>query len=121
MQDYNSSRTKFSSLEDAKKGAEKAIANEFENVKKACVELKQLASNFNLAEELFVTVELLKHEKKQMTDIKVIETADKFIETIETMISGLNAKSSSPSISASPFYRGTNEKAPSSMFGFSFY
>jgi hypothetical protein len=116
VNNYKSASTKFSTLEEAYKGVETAIAGEIANVEKACKELKRLARNFNLANELYTTIELLKHEKKLLTDTKAIETANKFISTIERIIDGLNTPAQESKASSVAYGFFSKSPTPPSFF-----
>jgi hypothetical protein len=92
VRDTNSARASFSNFTAAKAGVEKAIDDEIVNLRTSCQKIMSIVKGFNLANELYITVQQLKYNFARCNNQKAIERANKTIEAICAIIDGLSAK-----------------------------
>jgi len=82
--------TKISSVKDAKKTIENAIATMKKSVLAECAKLKKTCSGFNLVDELHEMLTQLKTEARLLQSNDARDTAEKFIRSIQTICDELN-------------------------------
>jgi hypothetical protein len=92
VRDTNLARASFTGFTAAKAGVEKAIDDEIVNLRASCQKIMSIVKGFNLANELYITVQQLKYNFARCSNQRAIERANKTIEAICAIIDGLSAK-----------------------------
>ncbi|KAH3758123.1 hypothetical protein Pelo_10064 [Pelomyxa schiedti] len=87
---YNASQTgakramsQVTDIESAKTAIKLAIDGRIASLKKYCFEIKKLCSNFNLVDELHITIEQMKTEARSYQTLDARRSSDKMIESLE--------------------------------------
>jgi hypothetical protein len=100
VQAYGQAASQQGGLAAARQAVEAGISTLVQNVQDACHNIKRHCSNFNLAAELAVTIRQLEAERDLLDNLKAIETAERFIDTIKSMVDALSARSTDSGVYA---------------------
>lgn len=87
----NLSKSKIS-IEQARSIVDDAIQNIMKEFTGYCNGIRSLCSNFNLADELHLTLQQLQQEHRVLRDTQAISAMDNFIKTAQLMIANDPAK-----------------------------
>lgn len=88
-QQLTSTGSQITDIASAKKLVEDTIDAEIQKLQASCREIMSLCSGFNLAAELELLLRQLETEKTLITNLTARDTAEKFIQTIRTIVDSL--------------------------------
>jgi hypothetical protein len=83
-------------LAAARQAVDDGISKLVADVQAKCDKIKSVASNFNLAAELNISIKQLEDEKATLTNLDSIDTAQRFIDTIRNIVNALSKTTKAP-------------------------
>jgi predicted GTPase len=81
---------------------EAAVQKEREDVEAKCKELKKICSGFNLVDELYIHIQQLIAEAKNLTSLEARKKAEEYIESLEIFVDTLSGRSAAQTKYAQP-------------------
>jgi hypothetical protein len=90
---------KCKTVKEAKNLIEQLLQEQFNKIQDACANVQHNCQGFNIAEELYTFINLLKNEMNSLRSPSVIDKAARFIEQLETLANSSSVSITEPSYS----------------------